>query len=134
MFRGLLLPAGVQLPSSAANVVEQMRQAAGQRILSDGDGGQLLDAAAIRAAVTPDCSLQPSSDRLAMGQFQRDGHHVLLLVNVGKQAYDGAITTTAPSHWLRLDPHSGDAAALTATPQESASLHLDPHQACLLVD
>ncbi len=132
VFRGLLLPAGVELPESAATVAQQMRQASASRVLADVDD-KPLDVAAVRAAVTPLGQLVPASSRMAMGQFQRDGHTVLLLVNVGEKAYDGKLTTSEARQWLRLDPHDGSISELSSTPQSEAPLQLNPHQTCILV-
>ncbi len=134
IFRCLLLPQGAQLPAPAAVVAQQARQASELRVLTDGRDGKPLDAVTVRASIAPSYSLAPASPRLAPGQFCRDGRDILLLVNVGQEAYAGTLTSAEPKQWLRLDPHNGSSTPLTPAPQNAAPLRLDPHQTCLLVD
>ena len=108
-FRCLLLPEGAELPD---NVATLMRQAPKLRVMSDRREEPLLDVARIRSAISPAYSLNPLSARIALGQFQRDGRDMLLLVNVGTQPYDGVLVGEKPKSWIQLDPHSGKMALL----------------------
>ena len=44
--------------------------------------------------------------RVALGRFQRDGREILLLVNVGRDPFQGELLG-AEGGWLRMDPATG---------------------------
>ncbi len=130
-FRTLVLPADVELPPKAATVVEQFRKKGG-RVLSDGPAGKLA-APAVIEAIKPPCRLSPRSEQIAAGCFVRDGRRILLLVNVGRQAYQGHLATDAAGAWHVMDPATGAVQPAQTTAAGQPALSLAPRQALLLV-
>ena len=109
-YDSLLLPGGVKLPPDASKVVGQFRQRGG-RVPVDGPADAALSREAVLGALKPAYRISPPSDEIALGQFTRDGHKILLAVNVSGQAYEGQIVTGTRGDWHVMDPASG---AITA--------------------
>jgi hypothetical protein len=130
-FRAIVLPEGVELPPQAAAVIEQFRNGGG-RVIQATDAARLTSQA-LAEAVQPVYHLAPASERIALGQFVRDGRPVLLLVNVGKEAYAGQLSTGSARSWHLLDPASGEVHQAQVE-QGSIRLSLGPRQAVLLVE
>ena len=105
-FKALVIPDGADLPDGAALVVDELR-AKGGRILVDGTDAARLAAGAVAESLQPLHVLTPASERIALGQFVRDGRRIVLLVNVGTQAYSGGMTAEAAEKWQSLDPATG---------------------------
>ncbi|MFV1963978.1 MAG: hypothetical protein ACC628_01040 [Pirellulaceae bacterium] len=105
-YESLVLPAGADLPQPAAAIVERFSQAGG-RVLRDGVGDATNSTEALTAALRPETQIQPASPRIALGRFTRDGRDIVLVVNVGSQAYEGRLSVSAPGEWLSLDPATG---------------------------
>jgi hypothetical protein len=131
-FKALLLPEGVELPSAAARVVERFRGKGGQ-VLADGEGSARLAGPFLLEALKPPHRLSPPSDRIALGQFLRDGRRVLLLVNVGRAPYSGQLTADAASPWLLMDPSTGAIRPAECDAAGTLPLTLAARQALLLV-
>jgi hypothetical protein len=130
-FKTLVLPAEVELPKSAAAVVEQFRSHGG-RVVSDGKPTTLSQAALVKA-IQPAWRISPASDRIVLGSFVREGRRILLLVNVGKQAYQGAISVDPRGNWQILDPGTGAIRAAEKPDADHLRLALSPRQAAILV-
>lgn len=124
----LVLPVDVQLPSEAAAVVEQFVQKGGC-VIRDGVDEAAKSADVLKAEMNPAEQIAPASPHIAMGRFVRDGRQVLLLVNVGKEAYEGELRIVETGPWLALDPATGE----ITTAFEPVSLKLDACEAKILV-
>ena len=68
-----------------------------------------------------------------MGSFVRDGRHILLVVNVGKEPYHGKIAVGAAGGWRLLDPADGSIREAEKAGDGHVKLLLAPRQAVLLV-
>jgi hypothetical protein len=123
-FDSLVLPAGVELPEKAAAVVEQSRRSGG-RVAAD-------DAALVESLRQPE-RISPPSQQVVLGRFVRDGRTILLLANVGGEAYEGRLATGGAQNWHRLDPASGDIEAIETEPGGELPLALGPRQTVLFV-
>ena len=131
-FRALVLPQDVELPAATARVVDEFR-AKGGCVVADGPAPLSLAPAAIVESLKPAHAIAPASDRIAVGQFVRDGRQVLLVVNVGTQAYAGQMAAEAADTWQALDPATG---AVQPAPSDGANrirLALSARQAVLLI-
>ena len=129
-FRSLLLPADVELPPPAARVVDELRKKGG-RVLTDRAAAQ-LSGPTIVETVKPPYQISPRSPYIAAGHFLRDGRRVVLLANVGREAYQGHLEVGAAEDWLILDPSTG-----TVTPTKASSgairVSLESRHAIVLV-
>ncbi len=65
---------------------------------------QLLDSAAFRTHLQPTYRIEPASPHIALGRFTREGHPLLVLVNVARQDYDGQLWVARGFTWHALDP------------------------------
>jgi hypothetical protein len=130
-YKTLVLPEDVELPSAAATIVDQFRKAGG-RVVSDQESARLTGPM-LQDAVEPAHHFSPASDRITLGQFARDGHQILLVVNVAKEAYNGQLTADTAKPWLQMDPATGEVRPATI---ESGKIRLSlaPRQAVLLVN
>ncbi|MGQ9650372.1 MAG: hypothetical protein ACUVXJ_09705 [Phycisphaerae bacterium] len=105
-FHTLVLPDGAELPEAASGVVAKFRDAHGRIVRDDMKGeparfdGEDETGASGR--------LQPASDRIILGRFNRDGREILLLVNVGPQPYTGELSVRSSGTWWCAEPATGD--------------------------
>ncbi len=129
-FRAILLPADVELPPAAARTVDQWREKGG-RVLAERPAVRLSGPAIIEA-VKPPYRLSPQSPYVAAGHFLRDGRRVILLANVGREAYQGHLQVGTAADWLILDPATGAVAPAKAGGGR-LGLSLAPRQAIVLV-
>jgi hypothetical protein len=68
-----------------------------------------------------------------LGSFLRDGRRILVLVNVGKTAYQGTIRVAPRGEWQILEPANGRIRPAQKTDADHVKLALAPRQAILLV-
>lgn len=127
-YRAIVLPLDVELPPETATVVEQFVQRGG-RVIRAGVDEATKSANALRAELEPAEQITPASPHIAMGRFMREGRQILLLVNVGKEPYEGTLQTKADGSWNTLDPVTGKSAAAPQSPR----LSLKPRQTTILV-
>ncbi len=131
-FTSLVLPAEVELPQTAASVVEQFRKSGG-RMIVDGDRADTLSKSSLVAAIRPACQVSPASERITLGCFVRDGRRIILLANVGKEPYRGKIAVGSAGDWQMLDPADGSIRPAEKADGDHLKLVLAPRQAILLV-
>jgi hypothetical protein len=131
-FDALLLPDRVELPAAPAAVVDRLRQQGGRVLAGPWDPKPLAPESLI-ARLQPAWRLSPAAPHVAMGQFARDGRCVLLLVNVGRQPYEGALSCDRPEAWRVMDPATGAVAPAERRASAAVRLALAPRQAILFV-
>ena len=129
-FDALVLPAGVEMPKSAAEKANLFK-AAGGKILADGaDGNTQMDAL---AALYGSGALSSPNDRIVVGRFVRDGKDILVIVNVAAKEYNGGVTAENASAWLAADPASGRIGPAAADSNGNIILSMPPRTALLLI-
>jgi len=101
-FDSLVLPARVELPPAAVKVVEGFEAAGGKVLRADAGGAINTD-----PLVAAQGTLSVPNDRIIVGRFNRDGRDILIVVNVGSQRYEGAISVKNASNWIIADPGTG---------------------------
>jgi hypothetical protein len=114
----LMIPDGVELPAGAAAVVARMRKRAGD----------------IQKNPRHTYRVTPSSERIALGAFRRDGRRVVLVVNVGKQPYTGQLSVPPKSRWIAMDPGTVAIGPVERAAPLALRLALAPRQARVLVE
>jgi len=130
VFDALVLPAGVEMPKSAAEKMNLFK-ASGGKVLADGaDGSAQMDAL---AALYGSGALGSPSERVIVGRFVRGGADILLIVNVAAKEYNGAVTAENASAWLAADPASGRIGPAATDGNENIVLSLPPRTALLLI-
>jgi len=87
----------------------------------------------LMATLQPTHRISPASPYVVLGQFARQGRRILLVVNVGREAYQGHLTADAATTWQLMDPASGTIQPVTADGAGNIRLSLAPRQAILLV-
>jgi hypothetical protein len=130
-FRALVLPAGVELPKSAARKMEQFEDA----------GGKVFRAKASQAEVDfikpagiyESGALSVKSDRIIVGRFVRDERDILLVVNVGAKPYIGAVTSKNAAKWLVAEPANGKLERVKVDEAGRISISLPPRGSVLLI-
>lgn len=129
-FDALVLPAGVEMPKSAAEKMNLFK-ASGGKVLADGaDGNAQMDAL---AALYGSGALGSPNNRIVVGRFVRDGKDILLIVNVAAEEYNGAVTAQNASAWLAADPVSGRIGPAATDGNGNIVLSMPPRTALLLV-
>ncbi len=131
-FRAVLLPDGAEVPDPAGATLADFHKRGGT-VLRDGAGKDALSANELLKAIQPRFRLDPPQEAIALGQFSRDGRTVLLVVNVGRTAYQGSLTGAVAGTWITLDPAAGSIARAEAHPSTGLPLKLAPAAALLLV-
>lgn len=127
-YRALVLPESCELPPAAAKVVEAFR-ASGGLVVADQPESRRGLIAKLPAAY----QFTPPSDRLTLGRFSRDGHEILLVVNVGREPYQGQISGETAGTWLVLDPATGEVRPCPVNAAKRIPLSLTGRQSLLLV-
>lgn len=128
----LLLPRDVQLPDEAAAVVARFIEHGG-RVLRDGVDAATAGAESLLHELQPAQQIQPAAEQICCGRFVRDGHLLLLLVNVGREPYDGRLAAQGTGTWVALDPASGAATRLTADAAGTVPVQLDGYTSRIFV-
>ncbi len=103
-FTAILCPQGAQLPLDAA-ALARFRSQGGLVLVDQPD--EPISRESLLDALKPPYRFSPASDRIALGQFRREGQQVLLVVNVGREPYEGKLIAEQPGSWCVLDPASG---------------------------
>lgn len=129
-FKALVLPEGVELPAEAARVVAEFEKQGG-RVLRDGP--ERRSAAKLVEVLQPPLRLTPRSEQIVLGKFRRDGRQVVLLVNVGPEAYRGQLAVDGARKWTALDPASGAVQLLKGNTAAAVPVELAARQAIVLV-
>ena len=127
----LVFPDSVEPPDAVGVVVRQFRQGGGS-VLSDG-AQTPLNSAALSAEIKPKYRLLPPSNTIVLSCFLRDGKPLLLLVNVGKQPYQGRLLVPERKTWYRLDPCTGNIGSLETDAQGGLPLPLSGYQTMILL-
>ncbi len=118
-YRTLVMPASAELPPQAAAVAKRFADAGGQVLVDQGQRPSELF-----APIASPQRIVPAEPRIAMGRFRREGHTMLLAVNVGKDAYQGKLVAESKRPWFALDPATGQIAALAADADGSVPISL----------
>lgn len=126
-FKAIVLPAGIELPSSVERQIKQF-EAGGGRVVR----GTSFDPASV-AAVYDDGLIRPASDRIVTGRFTRAGRDIVLIVNVGGAGYSGAVTARDAIQWMVGDPATGTITPAQTDSQGQIILSLPPRATRVLV-
>ncbi len=126
-YQAILLPAGVQLPPEAKEVVERFVEKGG-RVIRGGVDKAAESGEGLKNELDPGERIEPASPHIAMGRFLRDGRQVVVLVNVGAEPYEGTLHTDANGSWVVLDPATGETAVASIGPDASLPLNLNKRQ------
>jgi len=110
-FEALVLPAAVELPASAATVVERFK-ATGGRVLLDELSGREIDFDSLDT-VYASGRLAAPHDQIVVGRFSREGRDILALVNVAAEPYSGRISGKNSAQWLVAHPDTGQIERIT---------------------
>lgn len=132
LYRTIVLPADVDLPPAAAAVVKRLRDSQGT-VWQDKRESPLHVPQTVQETVAPRWQLDPPSPDVALGAYHRDKHQVLLLVNVGPDAYRGSLVCRKAGDWTRADPATGTLSLQACDAQGRLMLELAPSQTVLLV-
>jgi hypothetical protein len=130
-FHTIVLPDGAELPEAASGVVAKFRDADGRIVRDDMKGeparfdGENKTGASGR--------LQPASDSMIFGRFNRDNREILLLVNVGPQAYAGTVSVRRPGTWWRADPAAGEVKREEVAGQKGITISLPANASIILI-
>jgi hypothetical protein len=130
-FAALVLPAGTELPESAASVVNRFKIAGG-RVFSAGTTRAEIDFDSL-SAVSPDTRLTPPNERIVVGRFSRAGRDIHVLVNVAGEPYTGMISLDANAQRLILHPADGRIEQVSANASGELTLAIPPRTAILLI-
>ena len=131
-FEALILPAGVTLPAEAAEVVDAFRRQGG-RVLVDHPRLPQLTAKSLEDKLQPAYRILPASEQIVLGRYLREGRQILLVLNVGQDAYQGTLAMDSPGTWFLLDPATGATERVTTDPSGRVELGLSGRQTTLLV-
>jgi hypothetical protein len=127
-YKSLILPEAVELPPEAQATVDAFRRCGGQVVLDGPEAEKHLV-----AKLNPSFRLSPASERIALGQFQRDDRQILLLANVARLTYSGHLVAKTSGTWWAVDPGSGAIRPCKTDDAGRIALELPALQATLLV-
>jgi hypothetical protein len=124
----LILPEDTDLPPPAEDVVRTFRGRGGRLVVDRSDAQQLPI-----EQLQPGYRISPPTEKIALGQFLRDGHRILLVVNVGSHDFDGHLTGQTSGQWQAMDPATGTIRPCEKDEAGQIPLALTGRQAILLV-
>jgi len=104
-FKALVLPAEVQLPPSAAEVVKRFETAGGKVLRAQSPQSQ-LDFAALNNLYSSG-KLDTPNDKIIVGRFVREDRNILIVVNVGPIDFADNLTLDNQLNWLAAHPDTG---------------------------
>jgi len=128
----LLLPDGAELPSAAAEVAAKLKEHGG-RVIDERELAAASSGSSIAEVLRSGERISPPSPSIAVGRFVRDGHRVLLIANVGTEAYSGSMEADEAGDWHVMDPGTGRIHLARGDENARLSLSLAARQAVLLV-
>ena len=131
-FDTLVLPNDVELPADVARIVEQFRRQGGRVVAGLWDATRMATPALI-SALQPSERIEPASKTIAIGQFTRDGRNITLIVNIGRESYDGVLRTSQKVGGQLLRPADGSTRRAKMQPSGALELKLAPRESVLLV-
>jgi hypothetical protein len=131
-FDAIILPDGVELPADAANVVAQFRQRQGAILGGPWDEAK-MSCRFLMESLRPDCRILPPSPTIALGRFVRDGRTIILLANVGRQPYEGALLVRQAGLRQLVDPADGLILPTERPAADRVRLKLAPRQTLMVV-
>ena len=129
--KALVLPEDVELPPAAAPVVDKFVQAGGS-VMQGGKSQRPFDITRLQQSYR-DGRLEPGSSQIVVGRYERDGRAVLLVVNAGGAAYNGAVQAGSANQWWVARPASGTIEAAKASAAGACPIKLAPQEAAFLV-
>lgn len=130
-FEALVLPAQVELPDSAATIVNRFK-AAGGKVLSDKNSRRGMDYDSLGRIYENGRLVEPNN-RIVVGRFKRDSRDILFVVNVAAEPYAGDITIGRDAQWLAAFPDSGKIEQVETNNSGKIALSLPPRGAVLFV-
>lgn len=130
-FGAIVLPAGVELPKSAAEKVDRFKAAGGQ-VFGEKGPGSGVDFNAL-AGIYNSGLLSVRSDRVVVGRFVRDGREILAVVNVAARPYIGGVAVKNGETWLVADPASGQIEPAKTDKVGRVAVLLPPRGAVVLI-
>jgi len=130
-FEALVLPAGVMLPKTAMEKIEQFRSNGGI-VTQPAKQGAGIDFKKL-SGLYADGSLSTPNDRIILGRFQRDGREILILVNVSSEPYHGDIACRKSATWLAADPGTGRIERAATDAAGKVTISLKPRSAIFLI-
>ncbi len=129
-FRAIVLPAGVELPSPAEQQVKRF-EAGGGRVFRATPSAK-VDLASV-ATTCASGLVSPAADRIVVGRFTRAGREIVVVVNVGRADYNGAMTARDAAKWIVGDPAAGTIEPVKADQQGRIALSLPPRAARIVI-
>ncbi len=109
-FDALAIPAVSELSKTAGGILERFGAAGGRVIRSE----ETDETPGLRELAP--FPLTPACPRIVLGRFQREGREILLLVNIGDEAYSGHIKLPSGA-WTQADPATGKVKSATSSPE-----------------
>jgi hypothetical protein len=128
-----VIPEGAVPPPEVTDLLARAQERSAVAVCQSDSAHQLLDSAASRTHLQPTYRIEPASPHIALGRFAREGHPLLVLVNVARQDYDGQLSVARGFTWHALDPASGSQRRLPASAEGVVPLHLAPRETCVLL-
>jgi hypothetical protein len=129
-YHAILFPADVELPAAAEKVVSTFANKGG--IVWRDNAGEFSRDAILHDSPQRATGLEPATQQIALGRFQRAGHAMLLVVNVSTKQYEGKIRTDRHGWWACLDPADGSQRSLK-TSDGYLPLSLAANQSVILI-
>jgi len=126
----LVAPAGVEWPESLQSRLEAFQQKGG-RLVQDSPQ-QPIHRQNLRQVLQPAVRIEPACPWITLGHFVRQDHTIFILVNMGKEAYEGSLQGGPAGPWSQLDPATGQSQQLSASAQ-GIPLRLSARQTLLWV-
>ena len=131
-FTSLIFPKGITLPESVSKMVKQAKLA-GVNVVFTEAYNETPSPEELRKLTGNRPVLSPEGSKIIYGEFLREGHRILMIVNTGDEAYSGAINFPEGHNYVELDPQTGTISESKKMATRSTSVRLIPLQTKLFV-
>ncbi|MFA7491879.1 MAG: hypothetical protein WCY58_14090, partial [Mariniphaga sp.] len=126
-YTSIIFPRGVVFPPSVSEFVRQAENKGITIIFAD-DYEETPSSEKLTELTGNKNKLHPSSMDIAFGKFNREGREIYVLVNTGKEKYQGELALPGGKMYSELDPQAGTVSAPQKILESKIGLELNPMQ------
>ena len=105
-FSSIVFPRGVVFPPRVAEWVQKAKEKGVILVFAD-DFSETPSPGQLTRLVGHENPLVPSSPEIAFGKFTRGDREIFMMVNTGKEKYEGGLVLSGGKRYVVLDPHPG---------------------------
>jgi hypothetical protein len=131
-YTSIVFPRGVVFPPAVSKLVEEAKNKGVTIVFAD-DFVETPSSEQLTGLVGNENKLVPSSMEIVFGKFTREGREIYVLVNTGKEKYQGELALPGGKIYAELDPQTGTVSAQQKISENKIGVELNSLQTKLFV-